>query len=154
VAAPAPVVPAGLEFFSAANYATAVVLFERLFPADESAGATDLGVAHYVDHALASTYAEYQPLMREGLDQLDSEATHSFGAPFYQLTPARQDELVRAFEASGQQSLVSFVQLATALVIEGALADPIYRGSKSTGGWELVGFIPDECARPDSRAKR
>jgi hypothetical protein len=143
-----PTVPAGLTFFTAANYATAIALFERLFPADEDPGATELGVAHYIDGALAGAYAEYQPIIRLGLGRLDADA----GTPFYQLPAARQDELLRTLEQSGQDG-AGFLEVATTLVIEAALADPIHRGSTSTGGWKVIGFTADACARPDSRGK-
>jgi hypothetical protein len=148
---PTAPVPADLRFFTAANYATAVALFERLFPGDEDPGATELGVAHYVDRALAGRYAEARDLIRDGLARLDHDSS---GVAFHRLPPDRQDDLVRSLERSGDQTQVAFVQVSTALVLEGALADPIYRASHDTRGWSLVGFTPDECARPDSRRKR
>lgn len=129
---------------SAEQARTATAIFERMFPADDTPGATEIGVVQYLDRALAGAYRDDAALYRRGLAQLDvaSEAAH--GARFEATPPAAQDGLLRALElgelpdwAAPEQ--VAFFRTLRAHLQEGLFSDPAYGGNVDKSGWRTLG---------------
>ncbi|MCA9877477.1 MAG: gluconate 2-dehydrogenase subunit 3 family protein [Thermomicrobiales bacterium] len=123
---------------------TATAVFERLFPADDAPGATEIGVVQYLDRALAGAYLEDAALYRRGLAQLDVASLAAHGARFEATTPAAQDGLLRALErgelagwAASEQ--LSFFRKLRAHLQEGLFSDPAYGGNIDKAGWRTLG---------------
>jgi gluconate 2-dehydrogenase gamma chain len=139
-----------LRFFTEVEARCIAAAAARIFPADElGAGASEAGVAIYIDRQLASAYGKdryrysqapfedgvpeqgYQgratprEIYREGLKLLSG-----FGG----LTPDTQDARLREIERS------PFFALLRRHVIEGMFCDPMHGGNRGKVGWELIGF--------------
>ena len=70
------------KFFTAAEYATVVVLAEMIIPKDErSGGATDAGVPEFIDFMMVDQPTRQVP-MRGGLAWLDQECNGRFNKTF------------------------------------------------------------------------
>lgn len=120
----APAEAAGLEAMAA-----------RIIPTDETPGAREAGVIHFIDRALGEFVAEAAGDVRVGLEDLDSRAaTLEAGSRFAQLDAASQDALLRQIEATPFFGLVHF------LTVAGMFALPSYGGNRDMLGWQLLGF--------------
>ncbi len=124
------------QVLTAAEARTLEAVAEQILPADDTPGAHDLGVIHFMDRALGS-FAEFmlEPI-RAGVADLEAAAREA-GAPaegFAALPPERQRALLTDVELSG------FFFLTRALTLLGAFADPAYGGNSDGAGWRLIGF--------------
>ena len=108
----------------------------RILPSDETPGAKEAGVIHFMDKALATYAAERKAPVLAGLADLDKRARARWPgtASFAALTPARQDELLKTREKSE-----FFKEMRDASVI-GMFANPSYGGNQNQVGWKLLGF--------------
>src|SRR5579872_3258851 len=95
-AAPAEAAASGLHsFFSADQFATLERLSNILMPAHEDLpGATDAGVAEFLDFLLSASPPARQSLYRDGLDHLSAQARTRYGRPFPEITAAEADTLL------------------------------------------------------------
>ncbi len=126
---------------------TAAALFERLFPADaDGPGATEIGVAVYVDRALAGAYADHVETYRLGLAGLDRVASERGQTSFADAAPDAQDELLAALERGELPERLfrvppqrPFFDLVRAHMQEGLFADPAYGGNRDKLGWRTLG---------------
>lgn len=119
-----PLEGAGLEAIAA-----------RIIPTDETPGAREAGVIHFIDQALGEQMADAAGELREGLEDLDARAARSLeGARFADLEPAAQDALLREIEDTPFFGLMQY------LTVAGMFALPSYGGNKDHIGWKLLGF--------------
>jgi gluconate 2-dehydrogenase gamma chain len=139
-----------LRFFTAAEAQVVQAACERIFPGDASGpGATEAGVAIYIDRQLAGPYGSdkyrftqppfvesgpehgYQgkqnpgEIYREGIREL---------ASFAELPPDQQDKKLRAIETS------MFFRLLRQHTMEGMFSDPMHGGNAGLIGWQLIGY--------------
>jgi gluconate 2-dehydrogenase subunit 3-like protein len=126
-----------------AEYAATAAACERILPRDEDPGAIDLGVADYVDRALAGDRAGWRDRFRAGLRGLDDAARRRAGAPFGELAAALQDQILDDWQ-DGTPAQVEFVRMLIELTFEGAFGDPSHGGNRDGRGWQLIGFAPCE----------
>ena len=133
-------------FFNDDDSRTITALTERLMPgAPGTPGATDAGVANYIDLALAGFYQDQQYFYRSGLAQLDAHCKQAYGHEFRRLTAEQQDETVAALQQGKAPEFVwptaqAFFTTVRTHTMEGMFADPVYGGNKNFAGWRLVGF--------------
>ena len=108
----------------------------RILPSDDTPGAKEAGVIHFMDKALATYAAERKAPVLAGLADLDQRARARWPgtASFAALTPGRQDELLKTREKSE-----FFKEIRDASVI-GMFANPSYGGNQNQVGWKLLGF--------------
>ena len=133
IASPPPYQFAAL---TAAEAAGLEAIAMRILPSDETPGAKEAGVIHFMDKALATYAAERKAPVLAGLADLDKRARARWPgtASFAALTPARQDELLKTREKSE-----FFKEIRDASVI-GMFANPSYGGNQNQAGWKLLGF--------------
>ena len=133
IASPPPYQFAAL---TAAEAAGLEAIAMRILPSDETPGAKEAGVIHFMDKALATYAAERKAPVLAGLADLDKRARARWPgtASFAALTPARQDELLKTREKSE-----FFEEIRDASVI-GMFANPSYGGNQNQVGWKLLGF--------------
>ena len=82
------------KFFTAAEYATVVLLAETIIPKDErSGGATDAGVPEFIDFMMVDQPARQVP-MRGGLAWLDQECNSRFNKRFVVATAAERAQVL------------------------------------------------------------
>ncbi|TNJ65647.1 twin-arginine translocation signal domain-containing protein [Paenibacillus hemerocallicola] len=163
----------------AANYNEAVMFFnqaqlqiteaaaERIFPKDElGPGATELGVAFYIDHQLAGQYGnnvreyrmgpfghseatqgDYQSIQRHelftmGLQAMDDESNRKHQKGFTEITDEERDAILTSMQ-KGDITVVtgvtgkSFFNLLRSMTMEGVYCDPVYGGNKNMMGWKM-----------------
>ena len=123
---------------------TATAIFERMFPADDVPGATDIGVVRYLDRALAGAYREDAALYRRGLAQLDVASLQVNGTRFESAPLSAQDALLQALErgdVAGWPAVeqVAFFRKLRAHLQEGLFSDPAYGGNINKAGWRALG---------------
>ena len=107
----------------------------RILPSDETPGATEAGVIHFMDTVLGSSRSELLAPLREGLASLQATAHGSYGGErFSALEPDQQDALLQTVEASDFFATVRFLTLA------GMFTLPEYGGNREYLGWDLIGF--------------
>jgi len=128
----APAEAAGLEAIAA-----------RIIPTDDTPGAREAGVIHFIDQALGDFLAESAGELRAGLASLDALAAGTAdGAGFAALPPAEQDELLRQVEAT------PFFELMHFLTVAGMFALPSYGGNRDYLGWTLLGLSSSHAWTP------
>src|SRR5690242_13698178 len=124
---------------------TAAAIFERMFPADQHGpGATEIGVVHYVDRALAGAYRDKAPAYRVGLATVDRIARARYAQPFATCNPEQQDALLGDLEQGRLPDFHvpparEFFQTLRAHLQEGLFADPVYGGNRDKQGWRFLG---------------
>ena len=107
----------------------------RIIPTDETPGAREAGVIHFIDQSLGGFMADAAGALRDGLDALDTLASEpSEGEPFAGLGPAAQDEVLRQIEDT------PFFELMHFLTVAGMFALPSYGGNRDYLGWQLIGL--------------
>jgi len=107
----------------------------RIIPTDETPGAREAGVIHFIDQALGDFMAEAAGELRAGLESLDALAMSAFeGERFSSLEPAAQDALLREIEETPFFGLMHF------LTVAGMFALPSYGGNRDYIGWQLLGL--------------
>jgi gluconate 2-dehydrogenase gamma chain len=167
-----------LAFLDATRARTFAAVADRIFPADDGTpSASGLGAVEYLDGQLAGPWGQGERLFRQppfrrpgdaghgwqspltpaeaygaGLDALDQLSSERAGAPFAELAPDDQDELLRSLERGEVErelaegiSARAFFELLKTSVQEGVFADPRHGGNRDFGGWRWVGF-PEERA--------
>jgi gluconate 2-dehydrogenase gamma chain len=86
------------KFFTAAEYATVVMLADIIIPKDERSGsASDAGVPQFIDSTMAETLADQpdrQTAMRGGLAWLNGECQRRFDQPFVKCTDTQRTEVL------------------------------------------------------------
>ena len=133
-------------FLNNDDAATVAAFTERLMPgAAGKPGAHEAGVLNYIDLALSGAYADLQDFYRRGLMHLDAYCRKTHNAPFVQLAPAQQDQVIATLEQGKDTgftwpSAQVFFNTVRNHTMEGMFADPIYGGNKDFAGWRLIGF--------------
>lgn len=148
---------------------------ERIYPEDDlGPGAIGLGVPYFIDSQLAGQYGSnskeymqgpFEPgaptqgyqsrltrseIFRQGIEMLDAEAKKRFDNGFSSLEGAQMDEILTAFQKdeikmAGVTSAFFFRLLRTA-TLEGAYADPMYKGNINMDGWKMKEFPGHQMA--------
>ena len=107
----------------------------RIIPTDETPGAREAGVIHFIDQSLGDFMADAAGELRAGLDALDALASGtSAGKPFAGLGAGAQDDLLRQIEDTPFFDLMHF------LTVAGMFALPSYGGNRDYLGWQLIGL--------------
>ena len=110
----------------------------QMLPSDDLPGAREANVVRFVDQALAGFASDQLTLFRQGLRQLDQEASrrHPEAGAFARLTSEDQLAMMRNLESSGSP----FFEAALVATMCGMFADPAYGGNTGKVGWQLIGF--------------
>jgi gluconate 2-dehydrogenase gamma chain len=121
---------------TAAEAAGLEAIAMRILPSDETPGAKEAGVIHFMDKALSTYAAERKAPVLRGLNDLNKQARARWPGTtsFADLPPERQDLLLKAIEQSA-----FFKEMRDATVI-GMFANPSYGGNQNQVGWKLLGF--------------
>lgn len=124
------------RFFSSAEAALIEALAAQIIPSDDTPGAREMGVARFIDHALADFMAPLAEGVRTGLAQFELEcrAQHPGAAGFAALTPEQQIAWLPQVEHT------PFFNSIQQLTVLGALSMPAYGGNRNGLGWQLIGF--------------
>jgi len=171
-AAAAPAVPqaAGYEFLNLDEAAFVEALVDHMVPADElTPKGTDLGIAVYIDRALAGSWGKgdrlymqgpwkqgapsqgYQlpltpaQLYRAGIEATNAHCRKTYGKTFDRIEDAQRQEVLVGLATGkvtfeGGLPVRDFWTVLYQTVMEGMFSDPIYGGNRNKAGWRMIGF--------------
>ena len=110
----------------------------RFYPTDDTPGATEIGVVHFMDRALGTFWSWFLDPLQGGLAGLDEKVgiDHADASDFSDLSSAQQDELLTWWS---EEHPTAFFAV-TMLVAGGMFGHPDYGGNQDGAGWELIGF--------------
>jgi len=108
----------------------------RIFPSDDTPGAKEAGVIHFIDKALGSFAAPQKDFVLNGLADVNKRAIAKWpgATSFAALTPAQQDEYLKSIEQTPFFGQTRFA------VCVGMFGNPSYGGNQGEAGWKLLGF--------------
>ena len=108
-----------------------------MIPTDDTPGAREAGVVHFIDRALDSFFAPYLPPVRGWLAALQDRVreNHDGLDGFADLSEATQADVLRDMEAQG--GLFGLVRV---LVMLGMFSHPDHGGNRDQVGWALLGY--------------
>jgi hypothetical protein len=129
---------------SAAQLRTLEAFVDRLIPKDElGPGATESGVAVYINRSLADYLAPEKAAFIAGLEATDAFARRTEDRAFAELSPEKQDAVLTAMDngtAAGFQDARAFFGRVRRLALEGMFGDPSYGGNRNFAGWDLIRY--------------
>ncbi len=162
--------PAGYEYLKPVEQAFVEALVDHMIPKDELTGSgTEIGIATYIDRALAGSWGKgdrlykdgpwqrgtpnqgYQlpltpaELYRAGIQGSNAYCRKTFGKDFDRCAAEQKETFLKDIAAGkitldgGLPGRAFFVVLYDN-VMEGMFADPIYGGNKDKVGWKMIGF--------------
>jgi gluconate 2-dehydrogenase gamma chain len=120
-------------FLTPAQAAIVGAMAAQIIPTDDTPGAREAGVVHFISLALATFESDKQAAYVAGLKPL---------AGFAGLSVERQVEMLRAIEKS------EFFDLVRTHTIMGYLSHPQYGGNRGSVGWKTIGFQDAYTFRP------
>lgn len=162
--------PAGYEFLNLDEAAFVEALVDHMVPADDlTPKGTDVGIAIYIDRALAGAWGKgdrlymqgpwkrgapsqgYQlpltpaQLYRAGIDATNAHCRKTYGKTFDRLDDAQREEVLVGLSTAkinfdGGLPVRVFWGVLYQTVVEGMFSDPIYGGNRDKVGWKLIGF--------------
>src|SRR5260370_32995581 len=128
--------PAKFQFFSSPDAAEVEAIAAQVIPSDDTPGAREAHVIHFIDQILVTFDRDKQPAYTQGLKDLQQRTQELFPSVkrFSSLTPAQQIQVLTAIEKT------EFFELVRMHTIIGFLAKPEYGGNHNQAGWKLIGF--------------
>jgi gluconate 2-dehydrogenase gamma chain len=135
VAAPAGS-DAKISFLSAAEAADVEAVAAQIIPTDDSPGAREAGVVHFIDRALATFFSQLGSDYRAQLSAFRSSYRdrHPAAKSFASLTPEQQVEHLKTVDQT------PFFNTTLVLTLLGMFTLPTYGGNRNGVGWKLIGF--------------
>lgn len=125
---------AAFRHLSALEAAGLEAVAARIIPTDDTPGAREVGVIHFIDQSLGSFMREAAQELRNGLSELDASASAAGGKAFAELDHAVQDALLREIEETPFFGLMHY------LTVAGMFSLPSYGGNRDHLGWKLLDF--------------
>jgi gluconate 2-dehydrogenase gamma chain len=127
--------PTALVHFTPEQAKQVEAISARIIPTDDTPGAREAGVIHFIDQALKGFAKDQAPIFAEGLTSLDAavKKAHGASATFASLTEPQQDAMLRDIEKTPFFGAMRFATIA------GFLALPKYGGNKDYIGWKFIG---------------
>jgi gluconate 2-dehydrogenase gamma chain len=124
-----------LLFFTPRQAAEIDAFAARIIPTDETPGAREAGVMHFIDRSLTTWAKAQQPVFTDGLRQLPEQVGAKFPGQtrLAALSAGDQDEVLKSIEQT------PFFQAMRFATICGMFALPTYGGNRNYAGWRLVG---------------
>lgn len=121
--------------FSDGEAQTIDALLGWIIPSDDTPGAREAGVIHYIDRQLAGFYREHLPKYREGVAAADRLAGGSFAAA----SPDRQRD---AFQQLQRGETRAFFDLLVTHAMQGFYGNPRHGGNRDFASWRMLGIPP------------
>ena len=135
------------RFFTLEEGQTVAAICERLIPAGQDPGATEAGVVNFIDLQLMGPYKRYRASYRQGIKGIEQSSLRMFGYRFTELSPEKQDELLKQAEAGGATgeawkdlSSQDFFSLILSHTMQGYYGDPRHGGNRGRVSWQMLGL--------------
>jgi gluconate 2-dehydrogenase gamma chain len=132
--------PAGsdakISFLSAAEAADVDAVAAQIIPTDDSPGAREAGVVHFIDRALATFFSQLAGDYRAQLAAFRASyrERHPAALSFASLTSEQQIEHLNRIDRT------PFFNTTLLLTLLGMFTLPAYGGNRNGVGWKLIGF--------------
>jgi hypothetical protein len=116
-----------------------------MIPTDDTPGAREAGVVHFIDRSLETFFAPYAPPVQGWLAALQDRVreNHDGLDGFADLSEATQADVLREMEAEG-----GAFGLVRILVMLGMFSHPDHGGNRDQVGWRLLGYQPAPAYEP------
>ena len=130
--------PAPFQVLTAEQAADVDAFCAQIIPTDDTPGAREARVVHFIDRALITFAKKDRPRFEQGLIALSAEAKRRYprSASFASLPVRQQLVVMRAIERSRPE----FFEMTRVGTILGMFANPEYGGNHQKVGWKLIGF--------------
>ena len=122
------------RFFSLPEANTLAAICNRVIPDDQSAGAVQAGVVHYIDRQLNGKFREHRKIYRAGLAATDRLA----GGNFAEVPVDRQTAILHQTERD--PAIRPFFDLVIAHSMQGFYASPRHGGNRDFASWRMLGI--------------
>jgi len=127
---------------------TVGAICERMIPADQDPGATEAGVVNFIDLQLMGPYKRYRASYRLGIKGIEQASLRMFGYRFTELSPEKQDEVLKQVEAGGAAGEAwkdvpskDFFSLILSHTMQGYYGDPRHGGNRGRLSWQTLGLL-------------
>jgi len=133
-----------MSVLSAADAADIEAVAAQIIPADDTPGAREAGVVHFIDRALATFLSQLAGDYRVQLAEFQTvcRERHPGAASFASLTSTQQVVFLRAVDQT------PFFDTTRLLTLLGMLSMPAYGGNRDGVGWKLIGFEDRHSFQP------
>lgn len=135
------------RFFTEAEAALLIPICEQIIPRDDTPGATDAGVIHYIDRQVSSVLSRHQQTYRQGLAAFRQTCLQVFKQPFEQLPFDTQTEALRQLEAGKapkelwrEPSAKVFFNLVCDHTMQGFYGSPRHGGNRDYASYRMLGL--------------
>jgi gluconate 2-dehydrogenase gamma chain len=147
---PVPAASAPRLALAAVQRRILVAAVSRILPSDDGPGATETGVAEYIERALGDPWhRHFRPLFERGLGFFEVLAWNTKGKDFASCTADEQDEVLRVAEEFPNNDARRFFVTLVHLALEGFLCPPSHGGNRGELGWKYFRFepqVPGPCS--------
>jgi gluconate 2-dehydrogenase gamma chain len=143
VAAAAAPAAAGTSL-SAADAADVEAITAQIVPTDDTPGAREAGVVHFVDRALATFFSAQAAVFLAGLGDFRARYAAAYPArgAFATWSSAEQYEYLATVDQT------PFFTTLRDLTVVGLLCKPEYGGNRDGIGWRMIGFVDEHAFQP------
>jgi gluconate 2-dehydrogenase gamma chain len=133
-----------ISFLSAAQAADVEAVASQIIPTDDSPGAREAGVVHFIDLALSTFLSQLAADYREQLTafQAGFRERHPAAASFASLSSERQVEYLKGVDGT------PFFATTRLLTLLGMFSLPAHGGNRDGIGWKILGFEDAHVFRP------
>jgi gluconate 2-dehydrogenase gamma chain len=133
-----------LSLFSAAEAADIEAVASQIIPTDDSPGAREADVVHFIDRALETFLSQLAGDYRAQLAGFQSEfrEQHPTAFSFASLASEQQIEYLKRVDQT------PFFTTTRLLTLLGMFSLPAYGGNRDGVGWKLLGFEDAHVFRP------
>jgi len=127
---------AKISFLTAAEAADIDAVSAQIIPTDDSPGAREAGVVHFIDRALATSLSQLAGDYRAQLAafQTTFREQHPAAVSFAALPSEQQVEYLKGVDET------PFFNTTRLLTLLGMFTLPVYGGNRDGVGWKLLGF--------------
>ena len=133
----------GLQLLGSAEAEEFAAIADRIIPPDDTPGAREAGVVHFMDTVLGDGREAELQVLRDGLRDLRERAEAEFRtADFSGLGAEQQDRLLREIENGEFFATIRYFTVA------GMFALPEYGGNRDGAGFRLIGYEPRGAWQP------
>lgn len=135
------------QTLDATEWKTVEAMTSRILPTDDAPGAVEAGCVNFIDKALGAEDEAALPAYRAAVAELNRHCQQRFERPFADLSPERQDSVLRDLELgrvegwqANDAAPAAFFQTVRMHTILGFLLDPRYGGNRDYAGWKTIGW--------------
>ena len=139
--------PPPYRFFTPAEAKVLIAICEQIIPRDDTPGATDAGVIHYIDRQLCAAFARHQQTYRLGLEAFGKTCVAVYKTAFEQLGFEQQRAALRLLESGkappelwGEQSQYGFFSLIIDHTRQGFYGSPRHGGNRDYVSYRMLGL--------------